>query len=162
MTRTDIAKELRRYTGKGTIKAAELGRFLGNRNDLTVKGSDTMGRTITTARWIPDPKQTQLAKIEIPEELKPQKVIEYIPMKAKKRKHWKPTKRDAVILVSAIAPLEFCVMYTGVFLMEHYKGWFAFLIASLAWFCFVVYANITKRKDRQGMRRSHKNRKVRV
>ena len=29
MIKTDIAKELRRYTGKGTIRAKELAGFLG-------------------------------------------------------------------------------------------------------------------------------------
>lgn len=38
MIRTDIAKELRRYTGKGTIRASELAGFLGDKNVSRVKG----------------------------------------------------------------------------------------------------------------------------
>lgn len=37
MIRTDIAKELRHYTGKGTIKAAEVAAFLGDSNVSRVK-----------------------------------------------------------------------------------------------------------------------------
>lgn len=37
MVRTDIAKELRRYTGKGTIKATEVAAFLGDKNVSRVK-----------------------------------------------------------------------------------------------------------------------------
>lgn len=37
MIRTDIAKELRRYTGKGTIKAKEVAGFLGDKNVTRVK-----------------------------------------------------------------------------------------------------------------------------
>lgn len=37
MIRTDIAKELRRYTGKGTIRAAEVAAFLGDKNVSRVK-----------------------------------------------------------------------------------------------------------------------------
>lgn len=37
MIRTDIAKELRRYTGKGTIKAKEVADFLGDSNISRVK-----------------------------------------------------------------------------------------------------------------------------
>ena len=37
MTRTDIAKELRRYTGRGTIRAKELAGFLGDSNIDRVK-----------------------------------------------------------------------------------------------------------------------------
>lgn len=37
MIRTDIAKELRRYTGAGTIKAKELAGFLGEKNISRVK-----------------------------------------------------------------------------------------------------------------------------
>ena len=37
MIRTDIAKELRRYTGAGTIRAKELAGFLGVKNVQRVK-----------------------------------------------------------------------------------------------------------------------------
>lgn len=37
MIRTDIAKELRRYTGAGTIRAKELAGFLGEKNISRVK-----------------------------------------------------------------------------------------------------------------------------
>ena len=37
MIRTDIAKELRRYTGRGTIKASEVAGFLGDKNVSRVK-----------------------------------------------------------------------------------------------------------------------------
>lgn len=37
MIRTDIAKELRRFTGKGTIRSSELARFLGDSNADRVK-----------------------------------------------------------------------------------------------------------------------------
>ena len=37
MIRTDIAKELRRYTGRGTIKASEVAGFLGDKNVGRVK-----------------------------------------------------------------------------------------------------------------------------
>lgn len=37
MIRTDIAKELRRYTGAGTIRAKELAGFLGEKNVSRVK-----------------------------------------------------------------------------------------------------------------------------
>ena len=37
MIRTDIAKELRRYTGKGTIRASEVAEFLGDSNVSRVK-----------------------------------------------------------------------------------------------------------------------------
>jgi hypothetical protein len=43
MIRTDIAKELRRYTGKGTIKAAEVAGFLGDKNVSRVKGKYLRG-----------------------------------------------------------------------------------------------------------------------
>jgi len=32
MIRADIANELRRYTGRGTIRASELAAFLGDKN----------------------------------------------------------------------------------------------------------------------------------
>lgn len=37
MIRTDIAQELRRFTGRGTIRASELGMFLGDKNVSRVK-----------------------------------------------------------------------------------------------------------------------------
>lgn len=37
MIRSDIAKELRLYTGKGTIRATELAAFLGDKNVTRVK-----------------------------------------------------------------------------------------------------------------------------
>lgn len=37
MIKTDIAKELRRYTGKGTIRAKELAGFLGVKNISRVR-----------------------------------------------------------------------------------------------------------------------------
>ena len=37
MNRTDIAKELRRYTGAGTIRASQLAGFLGQKNVSRVK-----------------------------------------------------------------------------------------------------------------------------
>ena len=37
MIRTDIAKELRRFTGRGTIKAKEVADFLGEKNVYRVK-----------------------------------------------------------------------------------------------------------------------------
>lgn len=48
MIRTDIAKELRRYTGKGTIRAKELAGFLGEKNVSRVsqkylKGLEAIG-----------------------------------------------------------------------------------------------------------------------
>ena len=43
MIRTDIAKELRRYTGRGTIKAAEVAGFLGDKNVSRVKGKYLKG-----------------------------------------------------------------------------------------------------------------------
>lgn len=48
MIRTDIAKELRRYTGKGTIRAKEVACFLGEKNvsrvrDKYLKGLEAIG-----------------------------------------------------------------------------------------------------------------------
>lgn len=43
MIRTDIAKELRRYTGKGTIKASEVAGFLGDKNVSRVKSKYLRG-----------------------------------------------------------------------------------------------------------------------
>lgn len=43
MIRTDIAKELRRYTGKGTIKATEVAAFLGDKNVSRVKRKYLIG-----------------------------------------------------------------------------------------------------------------------
>lgn len=48
MIRTDIAKELRRYTGKGTIKASEVAGFLGDKNvsrvrEKYLKGLEAIG-----------------------------------------------------------------------------------------------------------------------
>lgn len=48
MIRTDIAKELRRYTGKGTIRASEVARFLGEKNvsrvrEKYLKGLEAIG-----------------------------------------------------------------------------------------------------------------------
>lgn len=37
MIYTDIAKELRRFTGKGTIRASEVASFLGDKNISRVK-----------------------------------------------------------------------------------------------------------------------------
>ena len=37
MTRTDIAKELRRYTGAGTVTVTQLAGFLGHKNNTRVK-----------------------------------------------------------------------------------------------------------------------------
>lgn len=37
MIKTDISKELRRFTGKGTIKAKELAVFLGDKNVSRVR-----------------------------------------------------------------------------------------------------------------------------
>ena len=37
MIKTEIAKELRRYTGRGTIKASEVAGFLGDKNVSRVK-----------------------------------------------------------------------------------------------------------------------------
>ena len=37
MIKTDIAKELRRHTGRGTIRAKELAEFLGVKNISRVK-----------------------------------------------------------------------------------------------------------------------------
>lgn len=37
MIYTDIAKELRRFTGKGTIRASEVAVFLGDKNVTRVK-----------------------------------------------------------------------------------------------------------------------------
>lgn len=49
MTRTDIAKELRRFTGKGLVTATELSRFIGDKNLHRVKvkylvGLERIGR----------------------------------------------------------------------------------------------------------------------
>ena len=48
MIRTDIAKELRRYTGKGTIRASEVAGFLGEKNvsrvrEKYLKGLEAIG-----------------------------------------------------------------------------------------------------------------------
>ena len=48
MIRTDIAKELRRYTGKGTIRASEVAGFLGDKNvsrvrEKYLKGLEAIG-----------------------------------------------------------------------------------------------------------------------
>lgn len=48
MIRTDIAKELRRYTGRGTIRAKELAGFLGVKNisrvrEKYLKGLEAIG-----------------------------------------------------------------------------------------------------------------------
>lgn len=43
MIRTDIAKELRRYTGAGTIRAKELAGFLGEKNISRVKAKYLTG-----------------------------------------------------------------------------------------------------------------------
>lgn len=43
MIRTDIAKELRRYTGAGTIRAKELAGFLGEKNISRVKRKYLIG-----------------------------------------------------------------------------------------------------------------------
>lgn len=48
MIRTDIAKELRRYTGKGTIRASEVASFLGDKNisrvrDKYLRGLEAIG-----------------------------------------------------------------------------------------------------------------------
>lgn len=48
MIRTDIAKELRRYTGRGTIRAKELAGFLGVKNisrvrDKYLRGLEAIG-----------------------------------------------------------------------------------------------------------------------
>lgn len=43
MIRTDIAKELRRFTGKGTIRASEVARFLGDKNISLVKRKYLIG-----------------------------------------------------------------------------------------------------------------------
>ena len=37
MTRTDIAKELRRFTGAGTISRTQLAEFLGEKNPSRVR-----------------------------------------------------------------------------------------------------------------------------
>lgn len=37
MIRTDIAAELRRHTGRGTIRASELASFLGDKNVSRVR-----------------------------------------------------------------------------------------------------------------------------
>lgn len=37
MIRTDIAAELRRHTGRGTIRASELAAFLGDKNVSRVR-----------------------------------------------------------------------------------------------------------------------------
>ena len=43
MIRTDIAKELRRFTGKGTIRAKELAEFVGDKNVSRVTGKYLRG-----------------------------------------------------------------------------------------------------------------------
>ena len=43
MIRTDIAKELRRFTGAGVIRASELTRFLGEKNVSRVKQKYLVG-----------------------------------------------------------------------------------------------------------------------
>lgn len=43
MIRTDIAKELRRYTGAGTIRAKELAGFLGEKNISRVRAKYLSG-----------------------------------------------------------------------------------------------------------------------
>ena len=50
MIRTDIAKELRRYTGAGTIRANQLAVFLGLKNvsrvrEKYLKGLEAIGGT---------------------------------------------------------------------------------------------------------------------
>lgn len=50
MIRTDIAKELRRYTGAGTIRANQLAGFLGVKNvsrvrEKYLKGLEAIGGT---------------------------------------------------------------------------------------------------------------------
>lgn len=50
MNRTDIAKELRRYTGAGTIRANQLAGFLGVKNvsrvrEKYLKGLEAIGGT---------------------------------------------------------------------------------------------------------------------
>ena len=37
MIRTDIAKEMRRYVGRGTIKAGEVAAFIGDKNVSRVR-----------------------------------------------------------------------------------------------------------------------------
>ena len=43
MIRSDIAKELRHYTGKGTIRASEVAAFLGDKNISRVKRKYLIG-----------------------------------------------------------------------------------------------------------------------
>ena len=43
MIRTDIAKELRRYTGRGTIRAKEVATFLGDKNVSRVRAKYLSG-----------------------------------------------------------------------------------------------------------------------
>ena len=43
MIRTDIAKELRRFTGAGVIRASKLTRFLGEKNVSRVKQKYLVG-----------------------------------------------------------------------------------------------------------------------
>lgn len=50
MIRSDIAKELRLYTGRGTIKAKEVAGFLGDKNvtrvkDKYLRGLEAIGGT---------------------------------------------------------------------------------------------------------------------
>ena len=40
---TDIAKELRRFTGKGTIKAGEVAKFVGDKNVHRVRQKYLIG-----------------------------------------------------------------------------------------------------------------------
>lgn len=43
MTKTEIAKELRRFTGKGLVTATELSQFVGDKNSHRVKVKFLMG-----------------------------------------------------------------------------------------------------------------------
>lgn len=43
MTRTDIAKELRRFTGAGTISRTQLAEFLGEKNRSRVRNKYLLG-----------------------------------------------------------------------------------------------------------------------
>ena len=91
-------------------------------------------------RYIPDPKIT---KLDPTPPKKPERNIEYIPLTPKERRRKKKMDaRGIAIMVSAIAPIEFCFLFAGVMLMDYYSWWLGLTIASFSWFCLVMWVNL--------------------
>lgn len=105
-----------------------------------------MGRTITTARWIPEvptPEEVDRMVEESKVEVMSIENFNMVTVRPEKRIDW----AKALIILSAILPMTVCFVLTGI-LIQTPLAYACFCVASLIWNAIVLMANIGKKTNR--------------